>query len=91
MYRLFRRKNRSQPGRGPVRWTIWEIALIGVSLLLIVFPLYAEVYSWVYPPSAPAAPAEQRATFTPVPSPGPSATPNPATTAARRGPPSLQA
>src|SRR5262249_26926114 len=79
MQRFVRRKNRPQPGRGPTRWTAWEIALIALSILLIVFPLYAEGYRWLNPLVVPAAPrlqqsdatatsaiVIQRATFTPV-------------------------
>src|SRR3954462_2563855 len=66
MQRFVRRKNRPQPGRGPARWTGWEIALMVISLLLIVFPLYAEGYRWLNPLTAPAAPLLQRATFTSV-------------------------
>ncbi len=55
MYRLFRRKH--QPGRrpGPARWTIWEVGLIVLSLLMIAFPLYIQAYQWLYPPPVPAA------------------------------------
>ena len=67
MQRFVRRKHRPQPGRGPVRWTGWEIALMALSLLLIVFPLYAEGYRWLNPLAVPAAPLLQRATFTPIP------------------------
>ena len=67
MQRFVRRKNRPQPGRGPARWTGWEIALMALSLLLIVFPLYAEAYRWLNPLAVPAAPLLQRATFTTVP------------------------
>src|SRR5262249_5859247 len=79
MQRFVRRKNRPQPGRGPTRWTAWEIALIALSILLIVFPLYTEGYRWLNPLVVPAAPrlqqsdatatsaiVIQRATFTPV-------------------------
>jgi len=70
MQRLFRRKNQRPSGRGrqPIAWTAWEIALIVISLLLIVFPLYAEAYRWVNPSIVPAA---QRETDTPVASPVP--------------------
>ena len=70
MQRFVRRKKRPQPGRGPARWTVWEIALIALSLLLIVFPLYAEGYRWLNPLAVPAAPRFQRETFTPVPTSG---------------------
>src|SRR5206468_1059393 len=66
MQRFVRRKNRPQPGRGPARWTGWEIALMALSVLLIVFPLYAEGYRWLNPQTVPAAPLLQRATFTSV-------------------------
>src|SRR5215212_689298 len=66
MQRFVRRKHRPQPGRGPARWTGWEIALMALSLLLIVFPLYAEGYRWLNPLIVPAAPLLQRATFTSV-------------------------
>jgi hypothetical protein len=70
MQRLFRRKNQPPSGRGraPIAWTAWEIALIVISLLLIVFPLYAEAYRWVNPSIVPAA---QRETDTPIASPVP--------------------
>src|SRR3954452_16929005 len=67
MQRFVRRKNRPQPGRGPARWTGWEIALMVLSLLLIIFPLYAEGYRWLNPLAVPAAPLLQRATITPTP------------------------
>ncbi|MEP7190771.1 MAG: hypothetical protein ABI901_16390, partial [Roseiflexaceae bacterium] len=67
MQRFVRRKNRPQPGRGPARWTGWEIALMALSLLLIIFPLYAEGYRWLNPLTVPAAPLLQRATITPSP------------------------
>src|SRR3954454_12225286 len=66
MQRFVRRKNRPQPGRGPARWTGWEIALMALILLLIVFPLYAEGYRWLNPLIVPAAPLLQLATFTSV-------------------------
>ncbi|MFL5805225.1 MAG: hypothetical protein ACJ8CR_26225, partial [Roseiflexaceae bacterium] len=57
MYRLFRRKRQPPSGRrpGPARWTVWEIGLIVLSLVLIAFPLYIQAYQWLYPPLAPAA------------------------------------
>jgi uncharacterized repeat protein (TIGR01451 family) len=63
MQRLFRRNRRPPPGRGrgPARWTAYEVALIVLSLLLIVFPLYAEAYRWLNPLVAPAAPRAQEA------------------------------
>src|SRR5215211_39890 len=66
MQRFVRRKNRPQPGRGPARWTVWEIALMALSLLLIIFPLYAEGYRWLNPLAVPAAPLFQRVTDTVV-------------------------
>lgn len=74
MQRLFRRNSRPPNGRGrkPASWTAWEIVLIVISLLLIVFPLYAEAYRWANPLIAPAA---QRETDTPVGSPLPTNTP----------------
>src|SRR3954452_3821586 len=66
MQRFVRRKDRPQPGRGPARWTGWEIALMALSVLLIVFPLYAEGYRWLNPLTVPAAPLLQRATCTSV-------------------------
>src|SRR5436190_11649347 len=70
MQRFVRRKNRPQPGRGPARWTGWEIALMVLSLLLIVFPLYAEGYRWLNPLIVPAAPLLQRETNTTAPTAG---------------------
>src|SRR6266508_2020979 len=96
MQRFVRRKKRPQPGRGPARWTGWEIVLMAISVLLIIFPLYAEGYRWLNPLAVPAAPrlqqsdatatsaiVIQRATFTPVAtSPaGPTDTPQPSATA----------
>src|SRR5829696_807101 len=66
MQRFVRRKDRPQPGRGPARWTAWEIVLMALSIVLIVFPLYAEGYRWLNPLAVPAAPLLQRATFTSV-------------------------
>src|SRR6266540_755249 len=96
MQRFVRRKKRPQPGRGPALWTGWEIVLMAISVLLIIFPLYAEGYRWLNPLAVPAAPrlqqsdatatsaiVIQRATFTPVAtSPaGPTDTPQPSATA----------
>jgi hypothetical protein len=53
------RSPRSGRGRAPARWTFYELALIALSIALIVFPLYAEVYRWVYPAFVPAAPRAQ--------------------------------
>ena len=74
MHRLFRRKNQPSPGRkrGHVAWTAWEITLIIISLLLIIFPLYVEAYRWVNPLVAPAA---QRETDTPAASPATATSP----------------
>src|SRR5215211_6674141 len=82
MQRFVRRKNRPQPGRGPARWTAWEIVLMALSLLLIVFPLYAEGYRWLNPLAVPAAPLLQRQTNTSIASatPGASATTAPSAT-----------
>ena len=55
------RSPRSGRGRAPARWTFYELALIALSIALIVFPLYAEVYRWVYPAFVPAAPRAQEA------------------------------
>ncbi|MBP1465588.1 hypothetical protein EYB53_007705 [Candidatus Chloroploca sp. M-50] len=54
----------SQPGRGrgPVRWTVWEISLIVLSIVMIAFPLYAEATRLVF---APVAPAQENPTATP--------------------------
>src|SRR5436305_15083851 len=81
MQRFVRRKNRPQPGRGPARWTGWEIALMALSLLLIIFPLYAEGYRWLNPLAVPAAPLLQRQTNTSIASstPGGGATDTPTT------------
>ncbi len=65
------RSPRSGHGRTPARWTFYELALIALSIALIVFPLYAEVYRWVYPAFVPAAPRAQEAPTegaTPAPS-----------------------
>src|SRR5829696_544246 len=80
MQRFVRRKDRPQPGRGPARWTAWEIVLMALSLLLIVFPLYAEGYRWLNPPAVPAAPLLQRQTNTSIASSTPGATPTTGTT-----------
>src|SRR6185436_15283305 len=80
MQRFVRRKNRPQPGRGPARWTGWEIALMALSLLLIIFPLYAEGYRWLNPLTVPAAPLLQRFTSTSAPT-----TPSGATETATTG------
>jgi len=45
---------RTGRGRAPARWTGWEIALITLSVLMIAFPLYAEMTRWIMPPLAPA-------------------------------------
>src|SRR5215212_6163500 len=74
MQRFVRRKHRPQPGRGPARWTGWEIALMALSILLIVFPLYAEGYRWLNPLGVPAAPLFQRQTDTSVATSPPGAT-----------------
>src|SRR6185295_11224843 len=81
MQRFVRRKNRPQPGRGPARWTGWEIALMALSLLLIVFPLYAEGYRWLNPLAVPAAPLLHRQTNTSIASSTPAATATTAPTA----------
>src|SRR5262245_25595379 len=67
MQRFTRRNDRPQPSlkRRPARWTAWELLLMVVSLLLIVFPLYAEAYRWINPLAAPAAPRAQEATADP--------------------------
>src|ERR1044071_7429099 len=81
MYRLFRRKNQPPRGSGkPARWTTWEIGLIILSLLMIAFPLYVEVYQWLYPTLAPAAPlpVQPRETVTDTPS-TPGTIPSPTT------------
>lgn len=62
-------------GRGPARWTVWEIALIALSALMIAFPLYAEVSRLVLAPAAPAqeanpqTPPDQGATAAAAPTP----------------------
>ncbi|NTU79564.1 MAG: hypothetical protein HGA45_09200 [Chloroflexales bacterium] len=48
------RSPQSGRGRGPARWTPWELALIIVSVLMIAFPLYAGANRLVFPPVAPA-------------------------------------
>lgn len=55
------RSPRSRRGREPARWTLYELLLIALSIALIIFPLSAEVYRWVYPAFAPAAPRAQEA------------------------------
>ena len=78
--RRFRRTNSPLPGRKPKPWTPLEVSLIALSLLLIVFPLYAEVYRWVNPSIAPAAPLGQRVTAVPSDVTQPPATQPPAPT-----------
>ena len=69
------RSPRSGRGRAPARWTFYELALIALSIALIVFPLYAEVYRWVYPAFVPAAPrAQEEPTGGAMPAPAESAT-----------------
>ncbi len=69
------RPPRSGRGRTPARWTFYELALIALSIALIVFPLYAEVYRWVYPAFVPAAPrAQEEPTGGATPAPAESAT-----------------
>jgi len=69
------RSPRSGRGRAPARWTLYELALIALSIALIVFPLYAEVYRWVYPAFVPAAPrAQEEPTGGATPAPAESAT-----------------
>jgi hypothetical protein len=69
------RSPRSGRGRAPARWTFYELALIALSIALIVFPLYAEVYRWVYPAFVPAAPrAQEEPTGGATPAPAESAT-----------------
>jgi hypothetical protein len=69
---------RSGRGRTPARWTFYELALIALSIALIVFPLYAEVYRWVYPAFVPAAPrAQEEPTGGATPAPAESATDTP--------------
>ncbi len=50
-------------GRRPVRWTLWEVLLLILSVLMMIFPLYAEAYRWINPP---VVPAQESATDTPV-------------------------
>jgi hypothetical protein len=51
-------KRREKPiprrGRRPARWTFVEVLLILCSVLMIVFPLYAEALRWTEPSLAPA-------------------------------------
>jgi uncharacterized repeat protein (TIGR01451 family) len=61
MQRLSDRHRSPRSGRTPARWTFYELLLIALSVALIIFPLYAEVYRWVYPAFAPAAPRAQEA------------------------------
>ncbi len=63
------RGDRRQPAgsrRGPARWTFYEVGLMIVSALMIIFPLYAEAYRWAVPRIAPAAPRAQEATPPPT-------------------------
>lgn len=70
MQRLPDRHRSPRSGRAPARWTFYELLLIVLSVALIIFPLYVEVYRWVYPAFAPAAPRAQEApTETPASSP----------------------
>ncbi len=48
----------SLPKRGAARWTPLELALVVTSVLLIIFPLYAEAYRWISPTQVPAAQLE---------------------------------
>lgn len=71
----------SGKGRAPAQWTLWEILLIMVSLLLIIVPLFIELQQWAAPPPLPAReilrqerPTTDPATDTPV---GPTDTPGP--------------
>jgi hypothetical protein len=50
--------NQSSRQRGAVRWTALELGLIGISLMLVLVALGAEVYRWVNPTVAPAAQIE---------------------------------
>ncbi|NJO07555.1 MAG: hypothetical protein HC876_19705, partial [Chloroflexaceae bacterium] len=50
--------------RKSLRWTAWELLIVGLSFLMIFFPVYAEVGYWVNPP---VAPAQERATDVPEP------------------------
>jgi hypothetical protein len=56
--------NQSSRQRGAVRWTALELGLIGISLMLVVVALGAEVYRWVNPTVAPAAQLEASPTAT---------------------------
>ena len=51
-------------GRAPARWTVWEIALVMLSVLMIAFPLYAGTMSWIMPPAAQGFVPQQRFTST---------------------------
>ncbi|MFV9503915.1 MAG: hypothetical protein AB4911_05040 [Oscillochloridaceae bacterium umkhey_bin13] len=51
-------------GRGPARWTPWEITLIVLSLVMIAFPLYAEMTRLIF---APPVPAQEAQPFMPEP------------------------
>ncbi len=64
MHSFFNRgKQRPIRGRGPVRWTLWEVLLLILSVLMMIFPLYAEAYRWINPP---VVPAQESATDTPA-------------------------
>ncbi len=64
MHSFFHRgKQRPIRGRGSVRWTVWEVLLLILSVLMMIFPLYAEAYRWINPPIVPA---QENATDTPV-------------------------
>ncbi|MBC8163057.1 MAG: hypothetical protein H7Z42_17770 [Roseiflexaceae bacterium] len=61
------RRQLSSHNRQRARWTLPELVLIGLSLLLIGCSTALEAYRWVYPPLAPAAArAQEAATATPT-------------------------
>lgn len=53
--RHLKRRSSRLPRRGPARWTPLEFTMLVLSILLIVFPLYAEAYRWINPVRVPAA------------------------------------
>ncbi|HEX6288539.1 MAG TPA: hypothetical protein VFZ66_05070, partial [Herpetosiphonaceae bacterium] len=83
---------RQPSSRPPVRWSLWELALLAISLVMIASPLFAAGYALLVPTVAPAQesgsglmqtrPTEcpTSATGTPCPTPPPTETPSPTPT-----------
>ena len=59
-----RRKNTRHAKRGQVRWTIWELMLLTISVVMILSPLLAMGYALIVPTGVPA---QEAATATPPP------------------------